>query len=102
MLIVLGSTSVLQNFWFKLPLKKASLKNQTNQELTWALRNLIIYAFPRAPKRFSVHLGSRTGSPRPKNQNFQKMKQTFPGIPPSYKFAKFQTDMTINGFPRVP
>ena len=38
----------------------------------------------------------------PKNQNFQKMKKTHPGIPPSYKYAKFQTDLTIYAFSWVP
>ena len=57
------------------------------------------YAFPRAPRRFLVHLGSKTESPEPKNQNFEKKPS---GIHPSFRRAKFQTDMTIYGFPRPP
>ena len=52
--------------------------------------NLSIYGFPSVPRKFSVHLGSRASSPGPKNQNFQKMKKTLPGIHPSYKCSTFQ------------
>ena len=30
------------------------------------------------------------------------MKKAPPGISPSYKYAKFQTDLTIYAFPRAP
>ena len=62
-----------------------------------------IYAFPRVPQRFSVHLGFRTTrSPRPKNQNFQKRKKKAPQrFRPSYKCAKFQKVLAVQGFPRV-
>ena len=61
---------------------------------------MTIYAFPRAPLMFSIHFGSRTKSPGPKNQNFQKIKKLL-GIHPYFKCAKFQTDLTIYGFPRA-
>ena len=38
-----------------------------------------------------IHSGSRTTSPGPRNQNFQKMKKRLPGIHPSSVCAKFQT-----------
>ena len=46
--------------------------------------DLTIYAFSWVPQRFLVHLGSRTGSPVPKNQHFEKNKKTPPGIPKLY------------------
>ena len=52
--------------------------------------DLTIYAFPRVPQRM-VHSGSRTTSPGPRNQNFQKMKKRLPGIHQSSICAKFQT-----------
>ena len=62
---------------------------------------MTIYVFPRAPWRLLVHLGSRAGSPGSPNQNFQKMNKVSSGIHPNYKCAKFQTEFTIYGFPRV-
>ena len=60
-----------------------------------------IYAFPRVPQRFSVHLGFRmTRSPRPKNQNFQKRKKRHPkgfaqaiSVPNFRKFWPFRASL---------
>ena len=62
---------------------------------------LTIYVFPRVPQRLLVYLGPRTGSPRPKIQNFQKLIKTPPWIHPSYTCTKCQTDLTIHAFPRA-
>ena len=70
-LIALGSTSVLQNFWRNLPLKK-SISKKTNKHP----RNLP--KLPRAPQRFLVHLGSRTESPGPKKIKFSKNEKRDP------------------------
>ena len=61
--------------------------------------------FPRTPRRFPVHLGSRTGPPRSKIKNIQKMKKkkkNTSGIHPSSKCAKSQTNLSIYGFPSAP
>ena len=62
--------------------------------------------FPRAPRRFPVHLGSRTGPPRSKIKNIQKLKKkkkkNTSGIHPSSKCAKSQTNLSIYGFPSAP
>ena len=52
--------------------------------------NLTIYAFPRAPQRFTVHLASRTESPGPKNQNFQKMKKHHQGFTQAISVPNFR------------
>ena len=62
---------------------------------------LAVQGFPRVHRNILVHLGSKIGFPGPQNQNFQKMK-TPTGIHSSYRCATFQTDLTINTFPRVP
>ena len=151
-LIALGSSSVLQNFWCNLPFKKSTRHSRTLLRL---LGNLTIYDFPRAPLRFlvyfrsrtespgprikisknekkhpqgftqalgvpnfrqisllipflerskcfSVHLVSKTESPESKNQNFHRMKKMPPEIDPSYTYAKFQRDLTVCSFPRMP
>ena len=41
---------------------------------------LTIYPFPRAPRRFSVHLVSRTGSPGPKIRIFKNWKKHVQGF----------------------
>ena len=61
--------------------------------------------FPRAPRRFPVHLGSRTGPPRSKIKNIQKMKKKKKNttrIHPSSKCAKSQTNLSSYGFPSAP
>ena len=83
-LIALVSTSVLQNFWRNLPLK-GSIPG------TYPSSRKLDHAFSSASRRFSVYLGSRTRSPRPKSHNFLKMEKAPPGIHPSYKCAKFYT-----------
>ena len=55
----------------------------------------------QAAPKFSVILGPRP-SPGPKNQNFQKMKKTPPGIYPRNKFTKFQHNPTIFESSRLP
>ena len=93
-LIALVSTSVLQNFWRNLPLK-GSIPG------TYPSSRKLDHAFSSASRRFSVYLGSRTRSPRPKSHNFLKMEKAPPRIHPSYKCAKFQTFDDL-GFLRAP
>ena len=97
-LIALGSSSVLQNFWCNLPFKKSTRHSRTLLRL---LGNLTIYDFPRVPLRFLVHFGSRTEFPGPRIKISKNEKKTPPGIHPSFKCTKFQTDFTTYTFPRA-
>ena len=119
---MLIATSVLQNFWCNLPLKKSILKNQTNTPGTY-LRSMklrikkwikhpqgftklylcqfsdrlnhlcLLYSAPKVFCLFSVYLSPL----RPKIIIFKKKKRP-PKIYHSYKCVKFQTDLAIYAY----
>ena len=56
--------------------------------------NQTIFEGSSMPQSFSLVL-TKNSSPGPKNENFQKMKKTPPGIYPRNKCTKFQPNRTI-------
>ena len=76
---------------------------QSNYKCAKFQTDLNIYAFLRVPPKIFGPFTVQLWVPWAQKSKFSKKKKnTRPGIHAVYKCVKFQTDLTIFAFPRVP